>query len=123
MENVLHYEQKMMIFKELLFIEDKNSLNQIQMFIEKFISELNKLSNTEIEEEQNEIIDEIEEDFDASELTFEEWNKQFIDDMDLKEFIPEYGMTLKEFRMKIYNSERDEGMLKEEFVEKVNQWK
>ena len=55
-------------------------------------------------------------------MTFEEWNVQFTDDMDLNEFIPEYGMTLKEFRLKIYNSERSEGMSKEKFIEKVNQW-
>ncbi len=37
--------------------------------------------------------------------SFEEWNKQFEDDLDLDDYIEEYGMTLREFRMGIYEAE------------------
>ncbi len=57
-------------------------------------------------------------DFDAKVLSFSEWNKQF-DDQDLDAFLPEYGMRLRDFRLKIYNSEKQEGMSKEEFFRKV----
>ncbi len=65
---------------------------------------------------------EIDNEFDAKTLSFSDWNKQFDDDMDLDSFT-EYGMTVRDFRLKIYNSERQQGMSKEEFINKVNSWK
>ncbi len=64
-----------------------------------------------------------EEDFDATLLTFEEWNEQFTDEGNLEEFIPEYGMTLREFRMGIYESERSGGITYEELGESIKKWK
>ncbi len=61
--------------------------------------------------------------FDAKILSFSDWNKQFEDDRNLDTFIPEYGMVLRDFRFKIYNSERQEGIAKEEFINKVNSLK
>ncbi len=62
-------------------------------------------------------------DFDANEMTFEEWNKQFDDNRNLDEFIPEYGTTLRRFRMGIYESEREEGYTVNEFFNRMKSWK
>jgi hypothetical protein len=40
-------------------------------------------------------------------LTFEEWNREF-DNQNLEEFLPEYNMTLLEFRKKQFADEIDE---------------
>lgn len=55
-------------------------------------------------------------------LTFEEWNNQFTDNKDLDEFLPEYGMTLRKFRQKIYDTEIDESISMKEFKESVKNW-
>ena len=55
-------------------------------------------------------------------ISFKEWNEQFEEDRDLETYLPEYGMTLYDFRFKIYNSERQEGVSKEEFMNRVNRW-
>lgn len=56
---------------------------------------------------------------------FLEWNKQFEDDRELSEFIPEYGMTLGEFRRDIYESETSEegDMTLDEFIRDHKEWK
>ena len=56
-----------------------------------------------------------EKEYDANEMTFEEWNEQFTDDRPLEEFIPEHGMTLRAFREKIFEAERSEYLTEEEF--------
>jgi len=55
-------------------------------------------------------------------INYAEWNKQFDDKLNLDEYIEELGMTLQEFRLMIYNSEREKGMSKKEFLNKVNNW-
>jgi len=56
-------------------------------------------------------------------MSFEEWNKQFEDDLDLDDYIEEYEMTLREFRMSIYEAETSADFLTtEEFREKIQQW-
>ena len=56
-------------------------------------------------------------------MTFQEWNKQFDDNTNLDDYIHEYEMTLREYRLKIYNSEKETGMSKESFAQKVKSWK
>ena len=58
--------------------------------------------------------------FDANELSFEEWNKQFGDGQNLDEHVPEHGMTLGEFRRKIYDAERSEERPIEDFFEQMD---
>ncbi|MCB1155856.1 MAG: hypothetical protein KDK45_00025 [Leptospiraceae bacterium] len=54
---------------------------------------------------------------------FESWNEQF-EGRDLNEYISEYGMTLGEYRKRIYDAEASENsMTKEEFLDKLSNWK
>jgi len=117
MEKVILAEQKLAIFQKIMQVESKTSLNQIQMFIEKFLSEF----NSNLQEDKSKL-EKFEEEFDASKLTFEEWNKQFEDELNLDEYIPEYGMSLKDFRLMIYNSERSESYPIEKFYKKLEEY-
>ena len=111
MKNVSFAEQKISLAQTILALNDESSFIQIKKYIDElFIVERDVDVN-------------IEKDFDAKVLTFEEWNKQFENKDDLDEYIPDYGMKLRDFRLKIYNSEREQGMTKKEFVNKVNSWK
>jgi hypothetical protein len=101
-------EQKISIVQTILALTDESSIYQIQNY-------LNKLVNSKSQKNQNEFLD-------TENITFEEWNKQF-DGGNLDSFMPEYGMKLRDFRMKIYKSEKELGLSKKEFVEKVNNWK
>ena len=53
--------------------------------------------------------------------TFEQWNKQFADNQNLDDFIPEYGTTLREFRKGIYEAEMSGDMTMSEFKESLKQ--
>ncbi len=108
METVNFAEQKISLAQTILALTDINKINQIQSFVNNIL-EYNLLGK--------------ETEFNAKELSFSEWNKQFDDDRDLNTFLPEYGIKLRDFRFKIYNSEKQEGMSKEEFTTKVNSWK
>ncbi len=61
--------------------------------------------------------------FNASKLSFEEWNKQFTDKTDLDIWLPEYRMTMREFRTKIYESERSDIITYEELGQVIESWK
>lgn len=111
MEKINFAEQKISLAQTILALTDTKSFFQIQ----KYINDL--YSNKEILNEYSE------NDYDAKVLTFKQWNKQFEDDYKLDDYIAEYGMSLRDFRMKIYNSEKEKGMSKQEFVKKVNAWK
>ena len=100
-------EQKLALAQAIFNLHDSQKLAQIQSFVEKLTDE-----RQEAEHEYN-----------AKLLTFDEWNKQFDDDYNPDDYIPEYGMTLHEYRMKIYQAEKEEGMSKEHFSEKVKNWK
>ncbi len=102
---ILHKEQKEKIYKNILTINDKELLNDLQYII---LENISKNKKEEIEEPK----------------TFEEWNKQFIDNLDLDTFIPEYGTTLREFRRGIYDAEMsdDSEMSFDEFKESIKSW-
>ena len=108
METLNFAEQKISLAQTILALTDTNKIYQIQSYVNKTLKY--NLLDKEVE-------------FDAKELSFSEWNKQFDDDRDLNIFLPEYGMKLRDFRFKVYNSERQEGMSKEEFINRVNSWK
>ena len=48
-------------------------------------------------------------------LTFEDWNEQFDNEQKLDDYVEEYGMTVREFRLMLYNSEKGTGMSKQDF--------
>ncbi len=107
METLNFAEQKISLAQTILALNDINKMYQIQSYINKIL----------------ERTQEVEDDFNAKKLSFSEWNKQFDDNRDLNTFLPEYGMKLRDFRFKIYNSERQEGVSKEDFISRVNNWK
>ncbi len=106
METVNFSEQKISLVQTILALNDKNKISQIQLFVNDL---LNKKLENDIE-------------FDAKTLSFLEWNEQF-ETSNLDEFIPEYSMKLKDFRLKIYNSEREQGISKQDFVQKLKNLK
>ena len=65
----------------------------------------------------------IEDDFDATKLSFEEWNKQFSDEADLDEYLAEYGMTMGDYRRKIYESEKSSFITYQELGKAIQSWK
>ena len=105
---VEYVEKKIAIFQSILSVNNEKILEQLQFLITSFLSEQQKESSIE---QQNELI------------SFEEWNKQFNDNRDLKEYIDEYAMTLGEFRRQIYEAEVGKSMTLPEFENKVKQWK
>ncbi len=110
METLNFAEQKISLAQKILALNDTEQMFQIQSYVDEI---LNYEQNT----------GSVKDEFDAKNLSFYEWNKQFEDSRDLDTFLPEYGMKLRDFRLKIYNSEREGGLSKEEFVNKVNSWR
>ena len=110
MERLNFVEQKISLAQTILALKDINLFVKIQTNINELYNRQNKVKKFET-------------DFDAKKLSFEQWNKQFDDNCSLDDYIPEYGMKLFDFRLKIYNSEKEEGMTKLEFINKINSWK
>ena len=101
-------EYKIRVFKEIMPVENELALKQIYHMVHQFIEDYPEL---------------IEDDKQAEPISFEEWNKQFTDDRDLDDFIPEYGITLRKFRQSIYDAEMsgDEISL-DELLEDIKKW-
>jgi len=107
-------EYKLKIFEQVLSLDNEAILHQIHEFIHTFLSELKPKSKKGEEEEDEEIS--------AENVSFEEWNKQFTDNAKLDEYIPEYEMTLGEFRRGIYEAEKGEDIGFEELLEDIKKW-
>jgi len=97
-------EQKILLAQTIFAINDKDKFFQIKSYI-------NKLVKTEQSKTGE---------FNAKLLTFDVWNKQFDGAYKLDDFIEDYGMTVREFRLQIYNLEKGKGMSKQVFFEKLN---
>ncbi len=106
MESIRFAEQKVSLAQTILALNDINKISQIQLYVDNLLNKKQMIDN----------------EFDATKQIFSEWNKQF-ENADLDEYISDYGTTLREFRMKIYNAEKEKGMTKQEFLQKVNSWK
>ena len=104
METMNYAEHKISLAQTIFALDDINKIVQIK----SYINELVQLDNN---------------DFDAKLLTFKEWNKQFGDEYKLDDFSDQYGMTVGEFRLQIYNSEKSEGMSKKDFFQKLDNLK
>ncbi|HFA47831.1 MAG TPA: hypothetical protein ENJ95_02295 [Bacteroidetes bacterium] len=100
---------KLDLIQAILQIQQPELLEQIKGLVQDVLNNGHVKQNEEEEEE-----------FDANELSFEEWNKQFDDDQSLDDYVPEHGMTLGEFRRKIYDAERSEYLTHEEFMNQLN---
>lgn len=55
-------------------------------------------------------------------MDFEQWMNQFDDKDKWDEVIPEHGMTLREFRKRIWEAEQSEELTYEEYLEKTKHW-
>jgi hypothetical protein len=107
MRTVSVSEQKISLAQTILGLNDINKIVQIQQYVNELLDKKQKVTT----------------EFDAKTLSFSEWNTQFENSTNLDDYIPEYGMKLRDFRLKIYNSEREQGMSKQDFLQKIQNWK
>ncbi len=77
-------DYKTKVIREIRVVNDDDTLRKLYSVVHKFLEDNKK---------------------EEAKPSFEEWNKQFDDDYNPDDFIPEYGMTLREFRMGIYEAE------------------
>jgi thymidylate synthase len=76
-------DYKIQVFKEIMLVENEMVLKQLHQMVHSFLADYKKISDDGAEN---------------GKISFEEWNEQFIDNRNLDDFIPEYGITLREFR-------------------------
>lgn len=107
METINLAEQKLLLFQKIMTIENDKVINKRFIIVDKFIS---SKSAKNIEDLEN---------IDIENLTFEEWNELFMEDKDLNQFIPEYDMTLGEYRNRQYNAEKGKSYPINQFLEKL----
>ena len=112
MEALSFEKRKISLAQTILALNDTNKMFRIQTFIQEVLTDI---SEQKTQKQENE--------YDAKLLSFEQWNEQFDDEYNLNDFIPEYGMTIRDFRLQIYNSEQEQGMSKKAFFEKVKNLK
>lgn len=100
--------KKMELIEGLLLIQDKRSLEEIGKLIQNSISLSRK-----------------EKSIAAKVQSFEKWNSQFkTSRFELNEKIPEMGLTLLEFRKKIYESEFNKKTVNfNDFKKELKSWK
>lgn len=96
------------VIRTVLFVDDEELLQTIQGLIKGVVE---PLTEDDKEEKYHNTFG----------MSFEEWNQQFLDNADLKEFVPEYGTTLGEFRQKIWEAEQSEEMPIENLMTYLNQ--
>ena len=101
-------DYKIQVLKEIMLVENEMVLKQLHQMVHRFLADYKKISDDSPENEK---------------ISFDEWNKQFIDNRDLDDFIPEYGTTLREFRQSIYDAEMDDDeMTMDELKENMKTW-
>ena len=96
-------DYKLQVFKEIMQLENEYAIKQLYHVVHTFLEDFQKIAEKEKHEKQS----------------FEEWNKQFIDNQDLDSFIPEYGTSLREFRKGIYEAETGETIPLDVFQQKL----
>ncbi len=94
-------EQKLLLFQKILSVKNEQKLNKLFLIVDKFITDMQD-SDTE--------------------LSFETWNQKYMNNHDLDEYIPEYQMTLGEYRQKIFKSETSKTHPIENFIEKLDNY-
>lgn len=97
METINLAEQKLLLFQKIMTIQNEKKLNQLFTIVGRFTK--NSSEN--------------------SKISFEEWNNLFMEERDLNKFIPEYNMTLGEYRKKIYITEQGKDYSINQFIEKL----
>ncbi len=97
-------EQKISLFQKIMTIENEKVLSSLSKLIDKLVT--GKQS----------------EDISIDGLSFEEWNELFMEQKDLQSFIPEYNMTLREYRKKIFEAEKSKSYPIEQFLKKLESY-
>ena len=97
MQTINLSEQKLLLFQKIVSIQNENVLNKLFVIVDKFTKNNNDLS-------------------------FETWNSIFMEEKNLDEFIPEYDMTLGEYRRKIYQAEQGKSMPISKLIDKLNNY-
>ena len=100
-------DYKTQVIDEIMSIENEKTLKKLYTVVHTFLADYREDKKGKKPEKPS----------------FEQWNKQFTDNQSLDDFIPEYGMTLREFRKDIYDAEMsDYNMTTEEFQESIKTW-
>ncbi len=110
MEVVNFAEQKLLLFQKIMSIENEKELRKLFIIVDKFVASSGQRIKNDVEN------------IDIAKLTFEEWNDLFMEERDLNENIPEYNMTLGEYRKKIYNAEKEKSYPINQFLEKLENY-
>ncbi len=92
-------------------IENEKVLSKLFIIADKFITK----------KQTNDAKEDIE-DIDIATLSFNEWNKLFMQEKDLNEYIPEYEMTLRDYRMKLFNAEKGKSYPINQFFKKLESY-
>ena len=111
MEKLDFAEEKIVLAQTILALQEIELLEDIKNYIENILAQ------------RNSRVESKEDDFNVGILNFEEWNKQFEEEKNLDDYIPEYEMKLRDFRMNIYSAEKGNNLSKKEFMDKINNWK
>lgn len=99
------------LIKNILTINNLETLQELSKVLSDFFSIQNKTKETDTAISITEL----------ENKTFEEWNKQFNDEEQLDDVLPEYNMTLKAFRYKVWLSEQSEEKPIEGLMDYFNQ--
>ena len=107
-------EIKLNLFRTIDSLQGKQLIQIYQMLLDT-VSVKKKKGNKKTDPEDSGV----------NNLSFKEWNKQFDDkNRDLDEYLPDYGMTLRKFRIKMYNAETSgKGISKGNFFDELDKWK
>lgn len=89
MEKLDFAEEKIVLAQTILALQEIELLEDIKNYIENILAQ------------RNSRVESKEDDFNVEILNFEEWNKQFEEEKNLDDYIPEYEMKLRDFRMNI----------------------
>lgn len=93
-------EQKLLLLQKIMSIQNEKKLKQIVFIINK-VTQNSK---------------------DKVDISFEEWNSLFMEENDLNEFIPDYNMTLGDYRKKIYEAEMSQTLPLDDFLTKLEKY-
>ena len=111
MDTIKLAEQKLLLFQKIMSIENEKILKKLFIIVDKFIIN-KKAKETDVDLEN----------IDIETLSFDEWNNIFMEEKNLNEYIPEYDMTLYDYRLKIYNTEKGKSYPINQFLKKLEHY-
>ncbi|OQX78820.1 MAG: hypothetical protein B6D61_04675 [Bacteroidetes bacterium 4484_249] len=99
------------IARKIFLIKDSNLLSQLNDYIYRLIKNQKNESSGVKEDISNY-------------KTFEQWNEylQTVEEVDLDEFLPEWGMTNFELRKFIFDAEKSDTISEDKFYKEIKTW-